>query len=286
VVQTLAALGVGEIRPLGFAGEDGEGFELLRALRAVAGVHIDDLVITPLRRTLTYCKPLIVEAGRPPRELSRLDSKNWTPTPIEVQQRLIDALNRVAGQIDALVILDQVDLADTGVISRPVLDVVGRIAADRPGVTIIADSRRGLAGYPPVCWKMNRAELGLLLNQISPTDLDLAKRTAIKLARRNGRAVFITLAEAGIVGSSPSGESVHAPAMPTQGVIDIVGAGDAVTANLVAALSAGASLAEAIEIANGAASVVIHQLGTTGTASVSQIAEAAGLLGPAGHWPK
>ncbi len=56
-----------------------------------------------------------------------------------------------------------------------------------------------------------------------------------------------------------------------------MGAGDAVTANLAAALAAGGSPAEALELASAAASVVIHQLGTTGTASVSQIAETLGV---------
>ena len=37
----MAALGVGRIIPLGFAGDDGEGFELVRALRAVRGVCLD-----------------------------------------------------------------------------------------------------------------------------------------------------------------------------------------------------------------------------------------------------
>lgn len=42
---------------------------------------------------------------------------------------------------------------------------------------------------------------------------------------------------------------------------------------MATALAAGANLPEAIELANAAASVVIHQLGTTGTASVKQIRE-------------
>jgi len=44
-----------------------------------------------------------------------------------------------------------------------------------------------------------------------------------------------------------------------------------VTANLAAALATGASLKEAILLANAAASIVIHQLGTTGTANPKQI---------------
>ena len=67
----------------------------------------------------------------------------------------------------------------------------------------------------------------------------------------------------------------HVPALPTRGPIDIVGAGDAVSANLTTALAAGATVHEAMELANAAASIVIHKLGTTGTASVAEIAELA-----------
>jgi bifunctional ADP-heptose synthase (sugar kinase/adenylyltransferase) len=59
--------------------------------------------------------------------------------------------------------------------------------------------------------------------------------------------------------------------LPVRGPIDIVGAGDSVTANLAAASVAGASLREALQLANAAASVVIHKLGTTGTASIREI---------------
>jgi bifunctional ADP-heptose synthase (sugar kinase/adenylyltransferase) len=84
------------------------------------------------------------------------------------------------------------------------------------------------------------------------------------------------MAEQGIVGAQPGRGPEHVPAFPVQGPIDIVGAGDAVTANLAAALAAGANLREAMELAMAAASVVIHQLGTTGTASVLQIAQRLG----------
>jgi bifunctional ADP-heptose synthase (sugar kinase/adenylyltransferase) len=44
-------------------------------------------------------------------------------------------------------------------------------------------------------------------------------------------------------------------------------------ANLAAALAAGGSPAEAMQLAMAGASEVIHQLGTTGTANISQLAE-------------
>ncbi len=274
VLNNLVALGVGTVIPLGFAGDDGEGFELCRALRALPGVRCDSFLQTPLRRTFTYCKPLILAPGQPPRELNRLDSKNWTPTPPEVEDQLIAMLRQCAGRIDALAIMDQVDLVDTGVLTRRVLEAVGELAACRPDLRILADSRRSLRGYPPVSLKMNRSELGMLLDGASPGSVEETKQAARELSRRGGREVFVTLAEQGLIGAKPSGEVTHLPALPIRGPIDIVGAGDAVTANLTAALAAGASLDESLELANAAASVVIHQLGTTGTASASQLAEA------------
>ena len=89
--------------------------------------------------------------------------------------------------------------------------------------------------------------------------------------------VFITLAERGILGAAPDGAAEHLPALPLRGEIDIVGAGDAVTANLTAALAGGANLREGLTLANAAASIVIHQLGTTGTAGVAQLAALLGV---------
>jgi bifunctional ADP-heptose synthase (sugar kinase/adenylyltransferase) len=154
-----------------------------------------------------------------------------------------------------------------------VLDAVGELAAGRPDLRILADSRRSLRGYPQVCLKMNRAELGMLLGSAPPADLEQTKIAALRLAERHGRDVFVTLAEEGLLGATPAGQAIHLSALPVRGAIDIVGAGDSVTANLTAALAAGASLGDALELANAAASVVVHQLGTTGTASVGQIAE-------------
>jgi bifunctional ADP-heptose synthase (sugar kinase/adenylyltransferase) len=88
----------------------------------------------------------------------------------------------------------------------------------------------------------------------------------------NRRPVFVTLSERGLVAADPGGADEHVPALPVRGPIDVVGAGDSVTANLATALAAGATLREALELAAVASSLVIHQLGTTGTASVAEMA--------------
>lgn len=273
ILNNLCALGVGTIHPIGFCGVDGEGFELLAALRAKPGVVTDHFLQTPGRCTFTYCKPLVLEAGRPPRELNRLDRKNWSPTPAEVQGHLIESLYAVAGEVDALIVMDQVDRAGTGVITPAVLEAVQTVSRQRRTLPILADSRRGLRGYPAVIFKMNGAELRALTGGRRALTPTTARRRAADLARQNRRQVFVTLAEKGLIGATPDGRTAHLPAWPVRGPIDIVGAGDAVTANLTAALAAGATLEEALAFANAAASIVIHQLGTTGTAEVTGIRE-------------
>jgi bifunctional ADP-heptose synthase (sugar kinase/adenylyltransferase) len=169
-----------------------------------------------------------------------------------------------------MILLDQVDLPETGVVTGQVLDAVNRVCRKKPKLFILADSRRGLRDFPNVCFKMNRAEFSVLTGGSGLPVKKLAGAVR-ELARAHGRAVFVTLAEQGILGALPSGEVEHQPSFPLRGPIDIVGAGDAVTANLTAGLAAGASLQESVRLANAAASIVIHQLGTTGTASVQEI---------------
>jgi rfaE bifunctional protein kinase chain/domain len=271
ILNNLVALGIGQVYPVGFCGEDGEGYELQRALRAKLNVCVEYFLQTPERRTFTYCKPLLIEPGKPPIELNRLDSKNWTPTPASVSENIADAVRKLSDEIDLIILLDQVDVPETGVITVSVLAAINSLTKAKPKLLMIADSRRGLKGYPPVCFKMNQAELKALTGFTSEPALATLKDTAATLSRAQGRQVFVTLSERGILGAGPNGEVEHVPALPVRGPIDIVGAGDAVTANLASALAAGSGLREALEIANAAASIVVHQLGTTGAASVPQI---------------
>jgi rfaE bifunctional protein kinase chain/domain len=271
IVNNLSALGIRKIYPIGLVGEDGEGYELCRALGQRPGVTTGTLVRTAQRRTFTYCKPMRCHPGGKQEELNRFDFKNWTPTPALLQGLIISKLDEVAREVDAIIILDQVDVPETGVMTRQVLEKVKTLVKENSNLVVIADSRRSLRDFPPVIFKMNAAELRSLVGEKEELSFQDVGRTAAELALRNRRSVFVTLAEKGIVGTSADGQYGHVPALPLRGEIDIVGAGDAVSANLAAAIAAGAGLPETLELANAAASVVIHKLGTTGTASVGEI---------------
>ena len=271
ILNNLVALGIGEIHAVGFCGDDGEGYELRRALEAQPGVNLEHFITSPARSTPVYCKPLLIEPGLPPRELNRLDTKNWTPTPDDLQYELAKRITELAKRVDVLILLDQVERPETGVATHRVSEAVHAALKDNDRLLVLADSRRGLHDFPPLGFKMNAAELGRMTRS-KATEFEAVKSHAADLAQRTGQPVFVTLAECGIVGALPGLCPEHVPAHSVRGPIDIVGAGDAVTANLAAALAAGADVREAMTLAMAAASLVIHQLGTTGTASVTQIA--------------
>jgi rfaE bifunctional protein kinase chain/domain len=264
IVNNLVALGVGKILVIGVIGEDGEGFELRSALRRLPGVDDGGLVTSDRWRTFTYCKPMLLSQTGPAMELNRLDSKNWSPLPAEVEVSLVRIVERV--EADAIMVMDQVDGAQQGVVTTAVKVA---LASRGKSIPVIADSRRGLADFPPLVFKMNAAELGRLTS--TDTSVEVAQ-AAVALAKKNGQPVIVTLSEHGILAAEPNGAVHRAPAWPLRGEIDIVGAGDCVAANLTAALASGVPLADALPIAMAAASIVIHQLGTTGTASLDQIA--------------
>ena len=273
ILNNLVALGVGEIIPIGFCGADGEGWLLERALQERANVCLDHFLRTEERKTFTYSKPLILSPGAAPRELNRLDQKNWTATPDGVSLAVVQSLRSIADEVDALIVMDQVDKPGTGVVTPIVLECLAELAQAYPELPMLADSRQGLADYPPLSFKMNANELQLMVNSSTPLGRDEIFREVASLCESHQRPAFVTLAEGGVIGGAAGECPSHQACFPVRGDIDIVGAGDSVTANLTTALAADASVREALELAMAGASVVVHQLGTTGTASQSQIAD-------------
>jgi rfaE bifunctional protein kinase chain/domain len=271
ILNNLSALGIGKIFAIGVRGLDGEGYELDRALLERAGADLKYFTASPERRTFTYTKPLLIHPGKAPEELSRLDMKNWRPSSPGLQEHVANCIRQAAGEVRAIIVLDQVDVPETGVVTKFVLDSLRGVMAKKPELLVIGDSRRGVREFPPMMFKMNAAELRQLTGASGSLGLTDLKSRCAALARENQQNVCVTLAENGLMGASPDGSLYHVPALPLRGEIDIVGAGDSVTANLTAALAAGSTLPEALEIAAVASSIVIHQLGTTGTASVNQI---------------
>lgn len=264
VLNNLVSLGVGRVVPLAVIGDDGEGYELRQALAALPGVPLDGVLLCPQRRTPTYTKPMLYEAGRPPRELNRLDIHNRWRMPVEIARELLARLGRAWPDLDALVVLDQVSEPDCGVVTTAVREWLEHKAGDgRPWV--LADSRRQIGLFRNVCLKPNAREC------LAAAGGDDVTAAAARLARRAGRSVFCTRGEAGILVAKPGGDMTAVAGFAVSGPTDPVGAGDSTSAGLACARAAGLGEAQAAAFAALVASITVAQLGTTGTASPEQV---------------
>jgi bifunctional ADP-heptose synthase (sugar kinase/adenylyltransferase) len=266
VVNNLVALGVGRVLPVAVIGDDGEGYELRRALAGMPAVDLAGVFAWDGRRTPTYTKPMLHLPGEVPQELNRLDVKNRRPLPPGAEGRVLAALDAVWQRADALIVLDQVSEPECGVVTARVRERLAELGAAQPGPFMLADSRARIGLFHSVCLKPNQHECLRATGGEGPAE------AALRLAERAQRPVFCTCGERGTLLAGPQGESVReVPAYPVRGPIDVVGAGDSTSAGIACAAAAGASLEAAAAFGNLVASVTVQQLGTTGAASPAQV---------------
>ena len=274
VTNNLNALGVGTVYTLGVIGEDGFGETLLNCLQT-NGCLTDFMVQVPNWVTPTYLKPIHRGYEDIETEGPRFDIENQTPMAATVETAVLDALQACIPRVDGIIIGDQVSKENLGVITNRVRETLCELALAFPEKIFFADSRTRIGTYRNVIAKPNRFEAK---RAIAPdwhgetVDSDAAKRCAIKLAQQTQKTVYVTLGENGIL-VCHNDTLTHIPGIPIDGKIDPVGAGDSVTAGLVATLcTLGADAAvEAAYIGNLVASITVTKIGTTGTASPEEV---------------
>lgn len=282
VTSNLRAMDVNVIA-LGVIGDDGEGFELTRALRAT-GVDTSQMVVAGRDRfTATYTKPMLREPDGTAHELNRLDIKNRAPLPAATEEALIHRLRDLLPRVRGVIVADQAPEADCGSVTARVREELAILARAHPQVIVAADSRVRIGLFRDMIVKPNAREA---VRAVSPErwpgagdptlarDRELIEAAGAALHAQTGRPTFLTVGGQGIL-VFEAGGMTHAPAPPVTGPIDIVGAGDSAMASIVAALCAGATPAEAAQVGNLAAAVTIRQIGATGTASREQITDCA-----------
>jgi rfaE bifunctional protein kinase chain/domain len=274
VTSNLRAMEVNVIA-LSVIGDDGEGYELKRALQAT-GVNIEAMIEKHDRFTPTYTKPMLREPDGSAHELSRLDIKNHTLLPAEVEDEIIARLQQIVRNVEGVIIADQVQKRNCGVITDRVRDEIATLARAHPAIIFAADSRERIGLFRDVIIKPNAREATRALRVRADHEAELdhsgVEACGAELARHNSKPVFLTIGADGII-IFHAGNRTHVPAYQVTGPIDTVGAGDAAMAGIVAALCSGADLQEAALVGNLAAAVTIRQIGTTGAASRRQIAE-------------
>lgn len=267
ISNNLRALGA-KVYCIGIVGNDGNGFELINALKDV-GADTALLVHTNERYTATYIKPMRYENGQET-EMNRFDIKNFTTTPKHIEDKLIENLKKAVHMSDAIIICDQYNEINTAAVTSRVRDQLSDLAMKYFNKIWYVDSRKNIDKFRNIIIKCNHIEISEIFNVKSSTvDTDTALNYAEKLYKNNGEPVYITLGEDGCI--VYDGKNHKVPAFLVQGEVDIVGAGDASSAGIVFALTKGASYEQAALVGNAASSIIIQQIGKTGVASLGEV---------------
>ncbi|MCX8038867.1 MAG: PfkB family carbohydrate kinase [Candidatus Sumerlaeia bacterium] len=269
VLNNLVALGIGRLFPVGFTGTDGQAYDLRRGM-AHPAIVLDDLLERSDRLTPAYVKLMEIQPDGAVREFLRFDIKNRTPLPPDLEDAILARLSRRLADCNGLIIADQVQEANCGVVTDRVREAVAQLGGQYPHKVVFADSRVRIGRFCNVIVKPNRSEgaraVGLDESEAEPEAI------VRRIACQTGRPACVTLGEGGVLAFD--GQTLcHIPAYLHEGPVDIVGAGDSLTAGMVSALCAGVTFFEAALIGNLVASITVQQIGVTGTATPAQVRE-------------
>jgi rfaE bifunctional protein kinase chain/domain len=261
VANNLAALGTGKVAVLGAIGQDGFGMELSQALGA-RGISAELCVRTPAMQTFTYTKAINARTGI--EDQPRLDFINTAPLPPGVERQILDNLRMAVESFDVILIADQAETSQGGVVTPAVRDLFAELAPQYPARIFFADSRARIHLFRNVILKPNRQEAESACRELfGRVDFPALLRHA------QSPLMFVTHGPDGVTVFDRSGEAwVHA--RPVAQPVDICGAGDSFSAGASLALRVTGSPAEAAGFGNLVASITIMKKGT-GTASPEEV---------------
>jgi rfaE bifunctional protein kinase chain/domain len=266
VANNLAALGAGTVAVVGIRGDDGFGFELVRALNQ-RGVTANLMVELPGWQTFTYTKLINGQTGI--EDQPRVDFISTKPVPPEAETRVIENLIPVVEAFDVVLVADQAETASGGVVTAAVRTTISELAAKYPSKVFLVDSRKRVHLFRQVTVKPNREEAEAACQE-------LFGQVDFKRLREHlqARALMVTHGPQGTL-VIEEGKETWAKARAVEKPVDICGAGDAFAAGTALTMAVTGDPVAAATLGNLAASITVMKKGT-GTASPAEVLEAAG----------
>ncbi len=265
VAANLVAEGLENLRFLTIAGQDWRG-SILKNLFNKIGLSTEDLVISDKIVTPAYCKPIRCGISNVRYEDPRLDFSNIEPVPEEVEAQILKNLDRIAGEVDLLIVCDQLQ---NGCITPAVIARINELGKTLP---VIVDSRDRIMQYENVIIKPNEVETArcLGLPPIATDDIAALTEAGATLSAKTNRPVVITLGPVGAFWYE-NGKTLLVPTYPAGPPIDFVGAGDSFLSGFSLAYAAHAAPDEALALGCLTSTVTIKKIGVTGTASPKEL---------------
>jgi D-beta-D-heptose 7-phosphate kinase/D-beta-D-heptose 1-phosphate adenosyltransferase len=262
VAANIAALG-GRAMLAGVAGTDPPGATLTSILGGLAPAVESHLVAEANRPTTIKTRYM---GGQ--HQIVRVDREEPAPIAKSTQDRLIDAVNDLAEDCNAVIVSDYAKGALTDRVLAAVME-----AAARAKLPVIVDPKRAdwSAYRGATLITPNRKELTLATRAPCGTDAECEAAAAIAI-EATGAAILLTRSEAGMSLYRKGQPPVHLAAKARE-VFDVTGAGDTVAATVALGLAAGLEPEIAMQLANIAAGIVVGKRGAAAASPAELLAE-------------
>lgn len=262
VAHNVRALG-GHVELVGIIGRD-DAAGRLRGEMLGHGMGTGGLVVDASRPTTT--KQRIVTTRN--QQVARVDFENDTEAAGALEAELIERARHALAHADVVIVSDYLK----GAVTRGLVAAIVEAAAARR-VPVLVDPKIPHIDYyeGTTLVTPNHHEAETATHMRIRTDEDARRAAKVFIERARCRGVLITRGEHGMSMVDPAGEA-HYPAVARE-VADVTGAGDTVIATLALALAAGAGLAEAAQLANHAAGIVVGRFGPATVSPAELIAE-------------
>lgn len=255
----------GKVSVIGVAGDDYQANDLKQAFLK-ADIDCSSLITDKERKTITKTRISGSCSHSITQQIVRIDRQTNTPISKETEQKLIQEIERLVPEYDAIILSDY----HIGTLSDDIINAVIS-TAKKFNKKVVVDAQRNLNRYYGVTSLTpnlpdTQKHVGFYLR----TKEDFLKAGAILLDQSGAEAVLITCGAEGMVVVDKNGNYTHIPVFNKAEVFDVTGAGDTVTALYTLALAVGAEPVYAAIIGNIAAGIVVKQFGCA-TTTVDEI---------------
>lgn len=251
VVRNLEALGA-EVSFISVVGEDEEGIHVQNLLKKSSRINAY-LMVDPNRTTTTKTRFISLN-----QQILRTDQEQTQPLNSLLEAKILKSFKEHISSHDLVILSDyakgifsfqglQSLIQEATHHGKPVLvDPKGHDYRRYKGATLLTpnQSELSIASHAPI---QNKEEVvSVAKNMVREYDFS---------------AMIVTHGPEGMTLVEASGNTEYLPTQALE-VFDVSGAGDTVIATLAISLSAGASLSEAMSLANRAAGIVVAKIGT------------------------
>jgi len=224
-------------------------------------IKVDDRPTTVKTRVIAHNQHVV-----------RMDHEVRRDIDRKIADHILEVMRSLRKDIDAIILEDY----NKGILTGELLSEVIRFAKENDKIVSVDPKQNNFFEYKHVTvFKPNRKEAENALRVTIASDEQAVTASKELMNRLDCKSILLTRGEKGMTLFSKDGSYAHFPTKARE-VADVSGAGDTVISTFTVALISGATISEAVAIANHAGGIVCSEVGIVPVDKEKLFAEVAG----------